>query len=286
MARRRVQFSLDGLASVAATSVGANRCVNIEKCPDGLYNKAYLLTMDNGKEVIAKTPNPNAGIPYYTTASEVASMDFARNILQTPAPHVYAWNARVDETNSVGAEYIVMEKMPGVPLSKVWWDLQPNKKLKILLQVADYQSRWTHTKFTGFGSLYYAKDVDPRRQVPLYVKDGEAITDSQFAIGASVAREWSDEGRANIKCDRGPCTSCFRKLLPTLRLILFFLPRGFYLKLPGSYWSSRNGRHQRTKPCAKTDGNGVRPCTSIPTYGAEKTRSPRLLFSDPGVVAV
>ncbi|EFW21973.1 conserved hypothetical protein [Coccidioides posadasii str. Silveira] len=160
--------------------------------------------MDNGKEVIAKIPNPNAGIPYYTTASEVATMDFARNILQTPAPHVYAWNARVDERNSVRAEYIVMEKMPGVPLSKVWWDLQPNKKLKILLQVVDYQRRWTHTKFTGFGSLYYAKDVDPRRQDPLYVKDGEAVTDSQFAIGPSVAREWSDEGRVNIKCDRGP----------------------------------------------------------------------------------
>ncbi|EEQ92196.2 phosphotransferase enzyme family protein [Blastomyces dermatitidis ER-3] len=87
-----------------------------------------------------------------------------------------------------------MEKMPGVPLSKVWWHLQPNKKLKILLQVVDYQRRWTHTKFTGFGSLYYAKDVDPRRQDPLYVKDGEAVTDSQFAIGPSVAREWSDEG--------------------------------------------------------------------------------------------
>ncbi|OAT11688.1 hypothetical protein BDBG_17551 [Blastomyces gilchristii SLH14081] len=82
-----------------------------------------------------------------------------------------------------------MEKIPGVPLSKVWWHLQPNKKLKILLQVVDYQRRWTHTKFTGFGSLYYAKDVDPRRQDPLYVKDGEAVTDSQFAIGPSVARD-------------------------------------------------------------------------------------------------
>ncbi|EGE78526.2 hypothetical protein BDDG_01463 [Blastomyces dermatitidis ATCC 18188] len=62
------------------------------------------------------------------------------------------------------------------------------------MPVVDYQRRWTHTKFTGFGSLYYAKDVDPRRQDPLYVKDGEAVTDSQFAIGPSVAREWSDEG--------------------------------------------------------------------------------------------
>jgi hypothetical protein len=29
--------------------------------------------MDNGAEVFAKLPNPNAGPPYYTTASEVAT---------------------------------------------------------------------------------------------------------------------------------------------------------------------------------------------------------------------
>ncbi|PGH36873.1 hypothetical protein GX50_00331 [[Emmonsia] crescens] len=75
--------------------------------------------MNNGKEVITKIPNPNANIPYYTTTSEVATKDFTRNILQTPAPHVYTWNAHVDENNPVGAEYIVMEKMPGVLLSKV-----------------------------------------------------------------------------------------------------------------------------------------------------------------------
>ena len=113
----------------------------------------------HGNEVVAKISNPNAGTPYYTTASEIATMDFAHNVLQTPAPRVYAWNARADE-NSVGAEYMVMERMPGVPLSKVWWNLQPNKKLRILLQVCDYQKRWTRTQFTKFGSLYYAKDVD------------------------------------------------------------------------------------------------------------------------------
>lgn len=32
--------------------------------------------MDDGREVIAKLPNPNAGRPYFTTASEVATMDF------------------------------------------------------------------------------------------------------------------------------------------------------------------------------------------------------------------
>ncbi|KAJ5896137.1 uncharacterized protein N7473_005536 [Penicillium subrubescens] len=32
--------------------------------------------MDDGQEVVAKVPNPNAGTPHFTTASEVATMEF------------------------------------------------------------------------------------------------------------------------------------------------------------------------------------------------------------------
>ncbi|KDB26353.1 hypothetical protein H109_01821 [Trichophyton interdigitale MR816] len=57
-------------------AVGASYCISVKKYPDGMFNKAFVLTMDNGREVVAKVPNPNAGIPHYTTASEVATMDF------------------------------------------------------------------------------------------------------------------------------------------------------------------------------------------------------------------
>ncbi len=43
------------------------------KCIEGHFN---LLTMDNGIEVLAKLPNPNAGPAFYTTASEVATLKF------------------------------------------------------------------------------------------------------------------------------------------------------------------------------------------------------------------
>lgn len=48
------------------------------KFQEGEYNKVFLLRMDNGYEVIAKLPNPNAGPPHYTTASEVATVNFVR----------------------------------------------------------------------------------------------------------------------------------------------------------------------------------------------------------------
>lgn len=74
--RREIRFDLNKLAKVAADLVGAAQCVSIKKYHDGMFNKAFLLSMEDGREVVAKVPNPNAGVPHFTTASEVAMMDF------------------------------------------------------------------------------------------------------------------------------------------------------------------------------------------------------------------
>ena len=78
MAKRSVQFDMNELARLAAESVNAKACISILKCPDGLYNRSFILTMENGKEIIGKVPNTNAGAPHLTTASELATMDFVR----------------------------------------------------------------------------------------------------------------------------------------------------------------------------------------------------------------
>ena len=76
MSQRYVRFDVHELARLAAEAVGSKSCVGIEKYPDGMYNKALLLTMDDGTQAVAKVPNPNAGQPHFTTASEVATMEF------------------------------------------------------------------------------------------------------------------------------------------------------------------------------------------------------------------
>ncbi|EFR02271.1 phosphotransferase enzyme family protein [Nannizzia gypsea CBS 118893] len=208
--QRHVEHSINELAATAAKAIGARKCIDVRKCPDGLYNKAFLLTMDNGNEVISKIPNPNAGPAHLTTASEVATMDFARNILHTPVPHVYAWNSRINEENRVGAEYIIMEKASGVPLGLVWDSLEPPDKLKVFLQVFKYQKRWAEVKFSQFGSLYYSKDLtaDALSGSNLYTdEDGRPVKDNRFAVGPTVSREWLQNGRQNLQCYRGPWSS-------------------------------------------------------------------------------
>ncbi|EGD94273.1 hypothetical protein TESG_01794 [Trichophyton tonsurans CBS 112818] len=183
LVQRCVKFNMNELARIAAQSVGARACVNVQKCPDGMYNKCFVLTMDDGQEVIAKVPNPNAGLPHQTTASEVATMDFARNVLGTPAPKIYAWNSGTTNT------------------------------MNLCLDIARYQSAWLSVTFSQFGGLYYTQDVQncfSQQKTHLYVdENGAKVQNSRFTIGPVTSREWFDCGRAGLECDRGPWRSVY-----------------------------------------------------------------------------
>lgn len=76
LARRRVRFDASELMQVTARSLRSKSCVEMEKLSEGNFNKTFLLTMDDGKHAVARLPNPNAGRPHFSMASEVATMDF------------------------------------------------------------------------------------------------------------------------------------------------------------------------------------------------------------------
>jgi hypothetical protein len=77
--KRTIKFDMNKFACIAAKTIGALQCVSIMKYPDGMFNKAFLMTMDDGRQAVPKVPNPNEGIPHFTTASEVATVDFVRS---------------------------------------------------------------------------------------------------------------------------------------------------------------------------------------------------------------
>lgn len=77
---------MNELVSIAARSVGSSFCKNVQKLSEGQYNKVFLLEMDDGSQTVAKVPNPNAGRPNLTTASEVATMEFVSIASSTEPP--------------------------------------------------------------------------------------------------------------------------------------------------------------------------------------------------------
>ena len=70
------RFNVQGLKDVTAQTLGSQRCVAMSKIGEGNYNKVFRLRMDDGATAMARIPHPNAGPPRYSTASEVATMEF------------------------------------------------------------------------------------------------------------------------------------------------------------------------------------------------------------------
>ncbi|KAJ8104742.1 hypothetical protein OPT61_g10596 [Boeremia exigua] len=208
MSQRHVRFNVNELARCAADAVGAKSCVSVSKYPDGMYNKSMLLTMDDGSRVVAKVPNPNAGLPHFTTASEVATMEFARNVLGNPVPKVLAWSSQAHES-PVGAEYIIMERVAGVELGHVWPEMAIKERFDVVKAIAGFQKSWTSISFAKYGSLYFRSDLNdvPDGQ-PLYVDaDGNHVKNTRYAIGPLTGREYFDNGRGTVDFDRGPWTT-------------------------------------------------------------------------------
>ncbi|OBZ65402.1 Altered inheritance of mitochondria protein 9, mitochondrial [Grifola frondosa] len=203
---RHVTFDVAELKRVAAQAVGAGCCTRMKKTHEGSFNKIFALEFDNNAELIAKIPTALIP-PFYTTASEVATMDYARTILGLPVPRVLAWNARPDtNVNPVGAEYILMEKIRGDPLYTRWDGIRGNDMRTVVEQVINMEQRFVWHRFSQIGSLFYKEDVEPAlRDRPLYAAgDADDEASERFRVGPLV--DWAiwRGSRASLDIDRGP----------------------------------------------------------------------------------
>ena len=72
---RYKEFDVYELQNVAPKAIKSKRCISMTKLAEGGHNKVFRLHMDDGKSVLARIPNSNAGPSFYTTASEVATME-------------------------------------------------------------------------------------------------------------------------------------------------------------------------------------------------------------------
>ncbi|KAJ0417136.1 hypothetical protein BJY00DRAFT_303689 [Aspergillus carlsbadensis] len=59
---RYKSFNVSQLQSVATQALGAKACNSISKLAEGGFNKVFRLEMDDGRSILARIPNPKAGI--------------------------------------------------------------------------------------------------------------------------------------------------------------------------------------------------------------------------------
>lgn len=208
-----MRFDVAALIRVVEDAIGPDAsCVEFTKLQEGNFNKTFIATMRDGRELIARLPNPNAGRPHYTTASEVATMAYVcslssgsiqvstniiqvRDRLQIPAPKVLTYSTQ-SSTNGIGAEYIIMEKCPGIELGRVWDELAGKEKIEIVKQLATFTARLSNARFPYYGSLYYTRDIHDVQGMPV---------DDIFRVGPTTSRTWFDDKRGEVDIYHGPC---------------------------------------------------------------------------------
>jgi hypothetical protein len=128
-----------------------------------------------------------------------------------PVPKVLAWNS--DVSNPVGAEYIIMEKVPGVQIFRVWDEMDESNRISIIKRLTQWESELAAIHFPAYGNLYYKSSLHGADMVPL---DSAIDPRGEFCIGPSCGSSWLIQpGQPllpNVFC--GPCTSFYFFLFP------------------------------------------------------------------------
>jgi hypothetical protein len=195
--RRYLAFDIDGLKAAAVAAVeGAKSVLHMTKLAEGSYSKVFSMTLDNRQEVIARLPTPHAGPAHLVTASEVATMEFARRRLGIPVPRILSWSSAQTST-AVGAEFIIMEKAPGIEVSKVWPQLFEKLKLRLIDEIIRIERAALDNPLPSYGSIFFRRDVGPEM--------ASVAVDETFVIGPSLDRSFWRDGREAMDIFRGPC---------------------------------------------------------------------------------
>jgi len=182
-----------------------------------------LIKREDGREFIAKLPCPNAGLSYFTTASEVAVLQFGmsgcskcaalvlmlislvRSQTTVPVPRVLAWSS--SPSNPVEAEYILMEKATGTQLFQKWDDLDGDSRLSLIKQLTEIEHELASIHFPASGHLYLRESILKDSHILL---NSTVDPTSHYAIARSCGRSWEiDQSKisSNLfqKLDPGPC---------------------------------------------------------------------------------
>lgn len=179
---------------------------------------------EDGGELIAKVPCHIAGPAFLTTASEVGTLEYStcilshlwiikaltrhasvRNYTSIPVPRVLSWSPH--NSNTVGAEYIVMEKATGIPLFQRWGKMAEIEKLELIKNLTQLEAQLSAISFPAYGGLYLRADADRLKHQDL---GGSVDEQHSFCIGPSPDRSFDIDAAADLPSGNelihnGPC---------------------------------------------------------------------------------
>ncbi|RLL95011.1 hypothetical protein CFD26_101573 [Aspergillus turcosus] len=200
---RRVQFNVNALvrALCSATKRPVSDLACLSKLAEGGFNRVLQATFNDGYEVIVRLPYRLTVPKHLATASEAATLDLLRHN-GVPVPKVLAYSA--DESNPVGAEYIMLEKLEGMSLSQQWFSMDNKSRVKIMKQIVKVENKFMTIPFPASGSLFYRKDLGESQLIVPIPGQSNRLEPDQVVLGPTVQHEWWYRERNLLDVDRGP----------------------------------------------------------------------------------
>jgi hypothetical protein len=115
-------------------------------------------------------------------------------------PRVYAYST--DSANDVGAEYMIMENLPGKDLGDGFYDMPEKQRIRLMIQIAQMEAILFPIPLPASGSIYYSKGLAPGTvTAPILDRDGV----KGLCICPCANHAWWHTERADLSVARGPC---------------------------------------------------------------------------------
>ncbi|KAK7448099.1 hypothetical protein VKT23_013857 [Stygiomarasmius scandens] len=179
---------------------------------------------DSNTILVARIPHDESAFEDDATIfnrieNEVAMMDFVKARTSIPIPQVVAFST---ETGEVGSPYILMTKMDGIPLVKVWDEMEDEKRRVLLQQVVDILLQLWSIRFDRPGTLL------KRSNGEWYIASGSLLDDSPSGSPIIDSTTYSNAAdywlaQINAKMKEESESDFRRRAKPTSYAMLWFM---------------------------------------------------------------
>lgn len=165
----------------------------------GAFNKLYAIQCPRGSFFLRVSLPVD---PHFKTLSEVATVKFLESKTSVPVPQIFASDS--SGNNELKLEWILMRRVPGLPLAQVWGSLDWEAKVSCVTDVAIIMAQLFELKYNSIGNLFYEKDLYDLSDCPC---KGDAVKPDTVVIGRIVSMIFFWGTHLAMNVSRGPFSS-------------------------------------------------------------------------------
>lgn len=164
----------------------------------GAFNKLYAIECPRGSFFMRVSLPVD---PHFKTLSETATLRLLKSQTSIPVPRIIASNASAD--TELKFEWILMERVAGVPLEDVWSSLSWDTKVALVKDVARILAQMSELRYSRIGNLFRIADLLDKSEHPSELD----ATGSSIVVDRIVSMTFFFNERLTLDVPRGPFAS-------------------------------------------------------------------------------